>query len=142
MVPKIREGSKLFVLTSQQHKISFKLAQKWMGPCICIKILENNNLLLKPINGRKIISVHRNLCKLVPDRMEHLRFNDDNPFDALTPFNYDQHNDPIEPKSSPNVDIDDDHFPPQQEQLFAPPAPPAYPDVPEFQDPTPPEPAC
>ena len=84
-----------------------------MGLYICIKILENNNLLLKPLNGRKIISVHRNLCKLVPDQMEHLRFNDDSPFDTLKPFVNNQHNDPIEPKTPRDTPFDDDFLPQQ-----------------------------
>ena len=58
-VPVIKEGSQLFVLTSQRNNISFKLARKWTGPYICIKLLHHNNLLLKPLSGRKIIKVHK-----------------------------------------------------------------------------------
>ena len=70
-IPEIKEGSQLFVLTSQRNNISLKLARKWMGPYICIKLLHHNNLLLKPLSGRKIIKVHKNLCKLVDPRKEH-----------------------------------------------------------------------
>ena len=154
MVPKIGEGSQLFVLTSQRNKISFKLAQKWTGPFICIKLLDNNNLLLKPVNGRKLISVHRNLCKLLPDRLEYLRFNDDNPFSALSPTNTTRDNNPIEPRPNsptpddypgddtvPNNPIAPDDVPNHPEGAPDPPTPPEPDGHPEAPDPpTPPEP--
>ena len=82
-IPKIKDGLQFFILTSQRSKISFKLAKKWMGPFICIKVLEHNNLLLKPLSGRKIIKVHKNLCKLGAMRKEHLHINESNPFSLL-----------------------------------------------------------
>ena len=59
-------GCKLFVRTSQRGKISFKLAHTWKGPYVCLEHLQHNNLLIKPLNGRKTEKVHKNLCKLAP----------------------------------------------------------------------------
>ena len=66
-------GSKVFVRTSDRGRISFKLAAQWKGPYVCIAHLPNNNLLLKPMNGRRMEKVHKNLCKLLPFRAQHLR---------------------------------------------------------------------
>ena len=75
--PSFPIGCKLFVRTSQRGKISFKLAHTWKGPYICLEHLPNNNLRIKPLSGRKIETVHKNLCKLAPFRFQHLRMNDD-----------------------------------------------------------------
>ena len=52
-----------------------------------MKLLEHNNLLLKPLTGRKIVKVHKNLYKLVDERKEHLHLNDSNPFAQLQSIN-------------------------------------------------------
>ena len=76
-------GCKLFVRTSQRGKIAFKLAHTWKGPYVCLEHLQHNNLLIKPLNGRKTEKVHKNLCKLAPFRDQHLRLSED--FSILFP---------------------------------------------------------
>ena len=78
-------GSKLFVMTSQRDKISYKLANKWKGPYICLQHLEHNNLLVKLIAGRKVEKVHKNLCKPADFRLEHLRVDDTHPLLTSSP---------------------------------------------------------
>ena len=41
-----------------------------------MKHLDHNNLLIKPLDGRKTETVHKNLCKLAPFRLQHLRIDD------------------------------------------------------------------
>ena len=72
---KFSVGCKLFVKTSQQGNISYKLAQQWQGPYICIGLLKHNNLLIKPLKGGKHKKVHKNNCKLATFRDQHLRIN-------------------------------------------------------------------
>ena len=70
-------GCKLFVFNSQRNNISYKLAQKWQGHFICIQHLENNNILIKPIGGNKLLKIHINNCKKAGLSDEHLRLNAD-----------------------------------------------------------------
>ena len=70
-------GCKLFVYNSQRNYVSFKLAQKWQGLFICIKHLNNNNILITPLNGNKQLKIHINNFKRAELRDEHLRLNDD-----------------------------------------------------------------
>ena len=123
-IPEIKEGSQLFVLTTQRNNISFKLARKWMGPYLCIKILPHNNLLLKPLSGRKIIKVHKNLCKLVDARKEHLRINDSDPFSNLQHLSSQENDNEIEPKTGPFADFEGSLADPLPPQPAPPPAPP------------------
>ena len=58
-------------------------AHTWKGPYVCVEHLQHNNLLIKPLNGRKTEKVHKNLCKLAPFRDQHLRLSED--FSALLP---------------------------------------------------------
>ena len=44
---------------------------------MCLEHLQHNNLLIKPLNGRKTEKVHKNLCKLAPFRNQHLRLSED-----------------------------------------------------------------
>ena len=79
-------GSKLFVRTSQRGRVSFKLAHTWKGPYVCVEHLPHNNLLIKPLNGRKTEKVHKNLCKLAPFRDQHLRLPKISPlYSPITP---------------------------------------------------------
>ena len=108
-IPEIKEGSQLFVLTSQRSNVSYKIARKWTGPYVCWKLLEHNNHLLKPLTRRKIIKVHKNLCKLVEELKEHLCLNDSNPFALLLPINdsYRAHSDNrIEPNPDSFADYE------------------------------------
>ena len=70
-------GCKLFVFNSQRNNVSYKLAQKWQGPFVCIQHLSNNNLLIKPLNGNKLVKIHINTCKRAEFCDEHLRLDDD-----------------------------------------------------------------
>ena len=128
-IPEIKEGSQLFVLTSQRNNVSYKLAKRWVGPYICIKLLNHNNVLLKPISGRKIIKVHKNLCKLVEYRKEHLRLDESNPFSSLTQTPNNLTDDSvIEPNTGPyNDPIIDDPLPPAPQDPPQPPSPPPNP---------------
>ena len=132
-IPEIKEGSQLFVLTSQRNNISFKLARKWIGPYICIKLLHHYNLLLKPLSGRKLIKVHKNLCKLVEPRKEHLRLNGSDPFSHLT------NNKPVSPSHEQDNAIEPNTglFPDYEGSLTDPLPPPPLPPPP----PTPPPPS-
>ena len=69
-------GCKLFVKTTQRGRLSYKLAPNWAGPYICLKHLENNNLLIKKIGERKEEKVHKNLCKRASFREDLLRIQD------------------------------------------------------------------
>ena len=40
-------GCKLLVFNSQRNNVSFKLAQKWQGPLVCIQHLSNNYILIQ-----------------------------------------------------------------------------------------------
>ena len=130
-IPEIKEGSKLFVLTSQRNHVSFMLARKWTRPYICVKLLDHKNVLLKPLHGQTLIKVPHNLCKLVEERKEHICINETNPFTEQTkqPSSYLTVNDNvIEPNPG-----DDDEITPQ------PPVPPPPPPPPEDSlPPTPP----
>ena len=66
----------LFTGLQQRGNISYKLAQQWQGPYICIGFLKHNNLLIKPLKGGKLKKVHKNNCKLATFRDQHLRIND------------------------------------------------------------------
>ena len=70
-------GWKLFLFNSQRNNVSFKMAQKWQGPFICIQHLSNNNLLIKPLHGNKLVKINVNNCKEAEFRDKHLRLNDD-----------------------------------------------------------------
>ena len=100
-------GCKLFVKTSQRGRLSFKLAPNWSGPFICIKQLDNNNLLIRKIGGRKEEKVHKNLCKRVSFREDLLRLQDISfpyrPNDRLSPSLTD---------SDPFSDISEEDTPP------------------------------
>ena len=128
-VPEIKEGSQLFVLTTQRNNnVSFKLAGKWMGPYICIKLLPHNNFLLKPLSGRKIIKVHKNLCKLVDSRKEHLCINESDPFSRLQRQDSPKlsEDNVIKPNTGPFADFEEaptGPLPPQPAPLPSPPSP-------------------
>ena len=102
-------GCKLFVRTSQRGRLAFKLAPNWAGPYICIKHLENNNLLIRKIGGRKEEKVHKNLCKRVSFREDLLRLQD-----ISFPYRANSDISPSLTDSSPYTDIthDDDFVPP------------------------------
>ena len=106
-------GCKLFVKTSQRGRLSFKLAPNWSGPYICIKQLENNNLLIRKIGGRKEEKVHENLCKRVSFREDLLRLQD-----ISFPYRANPNLSPPLPDSNPYTDIIPD-------EDIAPPPPPA-----------------
>ena len=124
-------GCKLFVKTSQLGNISYKLAQQWQGPYVCIGLLKHNNLLIKLLKGGKLKRVHKNNCKLATFRDQHLRINDPaniNPCVNTTRqkvkvpsyFQASQfENDPLSNTNEPDADIplnntcesdDDDHL--------------------------------
>ena len=80
---KIKTGDLVMVKTSQRGKIHRKIARQFKGPFVCVRLLPNNNLELKPLSGRKLLKTHVNLCKLLPHRFQLLRFND---LTSLPPF--------------------------------------------------------
>ena len=64
------------VKTSQRGKIHRKFFNPFTGPYVCVRLLDRDNLRLMKVGSRKIISVHSNNCKLLPNRQQLLRFND------------------------------------------------------------------
>ena len=71
----IRVGNVVYVRHSQRGKLHIKLAQPFKGPFICIEILKNNNVPLTPLSGGKVIHTHKDNCKIVPLRPNHLILN-------------------------------------------------------------------
>ena len=68
-------GSKIFVTSSQRGKLDFKLAPKHKGPYICLEEREHT-LLLKPVQGGKLIKEHKNNCSLGEWRNHWLHIHD------------------------------------------------------------------
>ena len=75
MQKSIKEGSIVYVRHTQRGKLHIKLAQPFKGPYMCIKVLHNSNVALRPLDGGKVIHAHLNYCKIVPLRPDHLILN-------------------------------------------------------------------
>ena len=82
---KITVGSKVFVRTSQRGKLDFKLAPKFKGPFICIRVHEHT-VTLKPLAGGKLITEHKNNCKLAEWRNHWLHLDDSSAFSSPSKF--------------------------------------------------------
>ena len=122
-------GCKLFVFNSQRNNVSFKLAQKWQGPLICIQHLSNNNILIKPINGNQLVKIHINNCKRAEIHDKHIRLNDGYIKQQLKELSKSHLSDSLSPDKMivPSNAFDDDF--------------PSSPHIPNIAPPTSPEPA-
>ena len=72
-------GCKVFVQTSQRAGLSKKLAKPFKGPYTCLEEMSNGNLKLASMAGGRTITIHKNNCKLAPQRFQHLHFADPEP---------------------------------------------------------------
>ena len=125
----------MFVQTSQRAGFSKKLAKPFKGPYTCLEELSNGNLKLVPMTGGRTITIHKNNCKLAPQRFQHLNFDDpetetdDNEAPESDPFRFSAQN--------PSVSFDDltDYTPPGTNPEPTNPPDPLPPDPPDT-DPT------